>query len=181
MAFIARQNSFIVFTLNRDVIVYDAVSGQHSQTTVPEAVKVLTKNSPSEQTAANGNECNDSKKTSKIIPGQITLMTVSNDERSLALTTHGDKILHLYRIAGTQLELISQRSLARAPSALRFTNDSTAILLADKTGDCYSFDCRQSTSAEGEWIFGHFSMILDILQTPDSKYEMIALIDHRIH
>lgn len=170
MALIAKNKSQIVLCANREIILFNLDNELHSRTTVPiiTAQSVGAKSSP---IADSDNENNEPKGPTKIPPGQITHLIISNGGSLLAVTTFGDKLLHLYKINAAEgaIELISQRELVRGSSAMRFAPDATYILLADKTGDCYTFDCAVDVNAPGKWILGHFSIILDILLTADSK------------
>lgn len=166
MALIAKKSSFIAFCVQRDIVVYDEASGRHSRATVPNCA---TSSVDKTGEAESGDDSSQHKPPNKVVNGQITHLDVSENLQLLAVTTHSDKQLHLYRLDGQQLELLSQRDLVRATSAIRFTPDSKSLLVADKTGDCFLFDCEENVSVAGKWIFGHFSMVLDILLTPNSK------------
>lgn len=171
MALLAKNKSQIVLCANRDIIVLNVNSKTHARTTIPI-------NSTQSKSGAKADEASDSesenaapKRSAKLTPGQITQLTISNCGKLLAVTTFGDKLLHLYKLNADDesLELLSQRELVRGSSAMRFAPDAKSILLADKSGECYTFDCDVDVTAKGKWILGHFSMILDILLTPDSK------------
>lgn len=99
----------------------------------------------------------------------IQNMAVSPNGQLLVITTTGDKLVYTYRIpADNECELVSKRPLARISSAMIFSSDSRSLFIADKTGDCYEFDC-ENLEATGKWILGHLSMVLDLLVTPDSR------------
>lgn len=172
MALLAKNKSQIVLCANRDIIVHNLGSESCSRTIVPINSAAGSASVKTDAAADSDNENNEPKGPSKLAPGQITHLAVSACGKLLAVTTYGDKLLHLYKLNGDDgsLELLSQRELVRGSSAMRFTPDTKSLLLADKTGDCYTFDCDADVGAKGKWILGHFSMILDILLTPDSKY-----------
>lgn len=172
MALIAKNNDLIVLCVNRDIIVLNSKNGSHSKITVP-INSIGPTSAKTDDAADSDNENNEPKGPMKLTPGQITHLSLSNCGQLLAVTTYGDKLLHLYKLKATDgsLELLSQRELVRGSSAMRFAPDAKSILLADKTGECYLFGCDgDAAAAKGKWILGHFSMILDILLTPDSKY-----------
>lgn len=171
MALIAKNKSQIVVCANRDIIIYNLDNGLHSRTVVP-INSARSASVKADEVAESDNENNESKGPTKLTPGQITHMAVSDSGKLLAVTTYGDKLLHLYKLSADDgsLELLSQRELVRGSSAMRFAPDAKFLLLADKTGDCYTFDCDADAAANGKWILGHFSMILDILLTPNSKW-----------
>lgn len=167
---IAKNKSQIVLCANRDIIIFNSDNESLSKTTVP-INSIGSATVKSDEVVESDNENNEPKGPTKNGPGQITYLAVSDCGKLLAVTTQGDKSLHLYRLSADDgsLELLSQRELVRGSSAMRFAPDSKSILLADKTGECYSFDCDEDVTAKGKWILGHFSMILDILLTSDSK------------
>lgn len=171
MALIAKNKSLIVLCANRDIIIFNLNNESSSRTNVP-IKSTGSSGAKAPEADDSDNENNEPKGPTKLTPGQITHLAVSNCGKLLAATTYGDKLLHLYKLKADDgsLELLSQRELVRGSSAMRFTPNSKSILLADKTGDCYTFDCDGDVVAKGEWILGHFSMILDILLTTDSKY-----------
>lgn len=176
MALIAKSNKHIVLCAHREIIIYNIEQKTYSRSLVPTITKlekngktVESKNDPESE---NDDE-NETKLTNKnaIVAGQINNLAISSCGSIIAVTTFGDKLLHIYRLdtAANSLELLSRRELVRGCSAMRFSSDSGTLLLADKTGDCYVFDCNPNSEAPGKWILGHFSMILDILMTNDSK------------
>lgn len=177
MAFVGKFKSLIVLCANRDIILSNSENESYSKTTVP-----INLSGPvagkTDEADDSGNENDESKGPTKNGPGQITHLAVSDCGKLLAVTTHGDKSLHLYKLSGDcgVLELLSQRELIRGSSAMRFAPDSKSLLLADKTGECYTFDCDSDVTAKGSWILGHFSMVLDILLTSDSKYAFNVMI-----
>lgn len=167
MALVVKKNSLIFVCLHRDIIVYDTNAGKTIKATVPVNAKPAKSNENDDD--ASGDENSKPKPSNKPLSGQITHLVVSENVQLVAVTAHGDKQLNLFRLSENHLELISQRDLVRATSAIRFTPDSKSVLVADKTGDCFLFECDANVNKPGKWIFGHFSMVLDILLTPDQK------------
>ncbi|KAG4080314.1 hypothetical protein HA402_010806 [Bradysia odoriphaga] len=76
-------------------------------------------------------------------------------------------------------ELVSKRVLARISSSMAFSSDSRHVYIADKTGDCYEFDCENLEST-GKWILGHLSMLLDVLVTHDNRFVVTCDRDEKI-
>lgn len=101
--------------------------------------------------------------------GDINRMAVSPCNRLIAATTNHDKFLFLFQLNAGALNLLHSYQLARATSALRFTPDSKQLLIADKTGGCYSYDYENAANGEAKWILVHLSIVLDILMSSDSK------------
>lgn len=107
----------------------------------------------------------DSSKDDSVIQN----IAVSPNGQLLVITTTGDKLVYMYKVlAADKHELVSKRVLARISSSMAFSSDSRYVYIADKTGDCYEFDC-ENLDATGKWILGHLSMLLDVLVTQDSR------------
>ncbi|XP_077257328.1 tRNA (guanine-N(7)-)-methyltransferase non-catalytic subunit wuho [Temnothorax americanus] len=105
----------------------------------------------------------------------ITSLTFSEDGKYFAVCTNR-KQLCLY---GTEdLRLLSNRTLARAASRVRFS-PSNDIVVADKAGDAYLFFASPPTET-GTLILGHLSMLLDVLVTRDTKYVLTTDRDEKI-
>lgn len=99
----------------------------------------------------------------------IQNIAVSPNGQFLMITTTADKLLYMYKVLATDKhELVSKRALARISSSMVFSSDSRYLYIADKTGDCYEFDCDNFETA-GKWILGHLSMVLDVLVTQDNR------------
>uniref|UniRef100_A0A6V7KR70 Uncharacterized protein n=1 Tax=Bracon brevicornis TaxID=1563983 RepID=A0A6V7KR70_9HYME len=105
----------------------------------------------------------------------ITSVTFSNDG-SLFVVCANRKQLYLY--SSKDNSLLSNRTLVRAASRVRFTplND---VIVADKSGDAYLFSTKKPDEP-GELILGHLSMLLDILVTEDGKFVVTADRDEKI-
>lgn len=58
---------------------------------------------------------------------------------------------------------VCYRFVARRCTALRFSNAEDALLVADKSGDVYSFSVA-APQAEGELKMGHLSMLLAVVR-----------------
>ncbi|XP_033219727.1 tRNA (guanine-N(7)-)-methyltransferase non-catalytic subunit wdr4 isoform X1 [Belonocnema kinseyi] len=105
------------------------------------------------------------------------LMSVnfSNDGEYLSICTNR-KQLCLYK--RKSLEIVSNRTLIRAASKVRFTKNND-IVVADKSGDAYLFSTSKPLE-NGTLLLGHLSMLLDILVTSDEKYIITADRDEKI-
>lgn len=104
----------------------------------------------------------------------LTNITFSNDGKYFLVCTNR-KQLCLYE-RETQ-SLLSNRTLARAASKVRFT-PSNNIIVADKAGDAYLFSNDKSNN--GTMLLGHLSMLLDVLVTEDEKYVITTDRDEKI-
>ncbi|KAH8354139.1 hypothetical protein KR084_001378 [Drosophila pseudotakahashii] len=104
----------------------------------------------------------------------------SPDGQLLAVTTSGgQKALLLYRTRPENARLLSARPLARAASALRFCSDSSSLLVTDKTGDCYQYDCVEVEAAP-RLLLGHLSVVYDILWSEDQQHIITCDRDDKI-
>lgn len=109
---------------------------------------------------------------------RIGMILASKNSKFLAVAMT-DKTLYLYDILPGELKLRSRRKIARNASALRFFPDSSSLLLADKTGDVYVFDCIDAESP-GKWIQGHISQVLDIQMNKEQDYFVTSDRDEKI-
>ncbi|XP_017064169.1 tRNA (guanine-N(7)-)-methyltransferase non-catalytic subunit wuho [Drosophila eugracilis] len=104
----------------------------------------------------------------------------SPDRQLLAVTTSGgQKALLLYRTRPENARLLSTRPLARTASALRFCSDSSSVLVTDKTGDCYQYDCVE-VEAPPRLLLGHLSVVYDILWSEDQQHIITCDRDDKI-
>ncbi|XP_020805740.1 tRNA (guanine-N(7)-)-methyltransferase non-catalytic subunit wuho [Drosophila serrata] len=107
-------------------------------------------------------------------------VSYSPDGQLLAVTTSGaQKALLLYRARPEHARLLSARPLARAASALRFCCDSSSVLVTDKTGDCYQYDCVEVDAAP-RLLLGHLSVVYDILWSEDQQHIITCDRDDKI-
>lgn len=109
---------------------------------------------------------------------RIGMILASKNSKFLAVAMT-DKTLYLYDVLQSELKLRSRRKIARNASALRFFPDSSSLLVADKTGDVYVFDCIDAESP-GKWIQGHISQVLDIQMNKQQDYFVTSDRDEKI-
>nr|B5DMC9.1 RecName: Full=tRNA (guanine-N(7)-)-methyltransferase non-catalytic subunit wuho [Drosophila pseudoobscura pseudoobscura] len=109
----------------------------------------------------------------------IQNVTYSPDRQLLALTTAGQKAVLLYKSRPENAQLLSIRPLARASSALRFCSDGSSVLVTDKTGDCYQYDCVE-VDASPRLLLGHLSIVYDVLWSEDQQYIITCDRDDKI-
>ncbi|XP_011193649.1 tRNA (guanine-N(7)-)-methyltransferase non-catalytic subunit wuho [Zeugodacus cucurbitae] len=109
----------------------------------------------------------------------ILHVELSPDRSLCAVTTAGQKAVLLYQCRPEHAKLVSARSLARASSALTFSKDSKVLLVTDKSGDCYKYDCV-NFEEEPQLLLGHLSIVYDVLWTPNSKYIITCDRDDKI-
>ncbi|XP_016987026.1 tRNA (guanine-N(7)-)-methyltransferase non-catalytic subunit wuho [Drosophila rhopaloa] len=113
-------------------------------------------------------------------PISVQNVAYSPDGQLLAVTTSGgQKALLLYRSWPENARLLSSRPLARAASALRFCSDSSSVLVTDKTGDCYQYDCVE-LEATPRLLLGHLSVVYDILWSEDQQHIITCDRDDKI-
>ncbi|XP_014366784.2 tRNA (guanine-N(7)-)-methyltransferase non-catalytic subunit wuho [Papilio machaon] len=68
--------------------------------------------------------------------------------------------------------------LPRSASKIRFSPRSDHIFVADKTGDVLKYDI--SKESDGIKLLGHLSLLLNVLQTSDSKFIISSDRDEKI-
>ncbi|KAM9206233.1 tRNA (guanine-N(7)-)-methyltransferase non-catalytic subunit WDR4 [Mergus octosetaceus] len=92
--------------------------------------------------------------------------------------TDDNKRLILFRTKPSW-ECISIRSVNRRCTSLVITAAEDKILVADKSGDVYSYSIKEP-QAEGKLELGHLSMVLDVALSPDDRYILTADRDEKI-
>ncbi|XP_074714522.1 tRNA (guanine-N(7)-)-methyltransferase non-catalytic subunit WDR4 isoform X3 [Strix uralensis] len=76
-------------------------------------------------------------------------------------------------------ECVSVRSVNRRGTSLTITAAEDKILVADKSGDVYSYSITEP-QAEGKLELGHLSLLLDVALSPDDQYILTADRDEKI-
>ncbi|KAM7178048.1 tRNA (guanine-N(7)-)-methyltransferase non-catalytic subunit WDR4 isoform 3-T3 [Macrochelys suwanniensis] len=76
-------------------------------------------------------------------------------------------------------ECLSVRSVVRRCTALIITAAEDKILVADKSGDVYSYSVTEPQKA-GKVELGHLSLLLDVALSPDDQYILTADRDEKI-
>lgn len=91
--------------------------------------------------------------------------------------TDDSKRLILFRTKPWQC--LSVRTVVRRCTALTFTASEEKLLVADKSGDVYSFSVSDPQGC-GKLELGHLSMLLDVAVSPDDRYVLTADRDEKI-
>ncbi|XP_008178084.1 tRNA (guanine-N(7)-)-methyltransferase non-catalytic subunit WDR4 isoform X3 [Chrysemys picta bellii] len=76
-------------------------------------------------------------------------------------------------------ECLSVRSVVRRCTSLIITAAEDKILVADKSGDVYSYSITEPQKA-GKIELGHLSLLLDVALSPDDQYILTADRDEKI-
>ncbi|KAM3862204.1 tRNA (guanine-N(7)-)-methyltransferase non-catalytic subunit wdr4 [Diretmus argenteus] len=97
---------------------------------------------------------------------------------NLAALTDDTKRLVLFRCEPSW-QCISTRWVVRRCTSLAFSRAEDELLVADKSGDVYSFSVLEPQK-DGELKLGHLSMLLAITLTPSDKYVITADRDEKI-
>lgn len=105
----------------------------------------------------------------------ITNVSYSNDGEYFLVCTNR-KQLCLYKTE--QRKLVSNRTLVRAASRVRFSPNND-VVVADKSGDAYVYSTSKPEE-QGKALLGHLSMLLDVLVTSDQKYIITADRDEKV-
>uniref|UniRef100_A0A8C2S197 WD repeat-containing protein 4 n=1 Tax=Capra hircus TaxID=9925 RepID=A0A8C2S197_CAPHI len=96
---------------------------------------------------------------------------------SYFVLTDDSKRLILFRTNPWQC--LSVRTVVRRCTALTFTASEEKILVADKSGDVYSFSVLEPHGG-GRLELGHLSMLLDVAVSPDDRFVLTADRDEKI-
>lgn len=172
MALLSTINETILLAAKREIKFFDASGTNVHKLTIP----ILD---PKNAKQTEENDDDDEQPEGIVAPKKpdasskdgsvIQNIAVSPTGHLLVVTTTGDKLVYMYKVlAADKHELVSTRALARVSSALAFSSDSRCVYIADKTGDCYEFDC-ENLEVAGKWVLGHLSMLLDVLVTEDNR------------
>ncbi|XP_029936639.1 tRNA (guanine-N(7)-)-methyltransferase non-catalytic subunit wdr4-like [Myripristis murdjan] len=108
---------------------------------------------------------------------KILAFAVSPSGNLVALTDDTKRLV-LFRCQPSW-QCISTRWVVRRCTSLVFSQAEEEVLVADKSGDVYSFSVVEPYK-EGELKLGHLSMLLAITMTPNDKYIITADRDEKI-
>lgn len=160
MSLICLNKCLTLVSANREIVFFDSSNNFLSKLTL----EPIAKKQP-----ASLEEPDDVDVSDEPMSSQVQDMCLSPNGKLLAITTTGDKLLYLYELlANNNVQLLSKRDLSRTSSTVKFSPDSLSLLIGDKTGDCFLFDCAEPCKP-AKWLLGHLSMILDVLFTNDKK------------
>ncbi|XP_045441228.1 tRNA (guanine-N(7)-)-methyltransferase non-catalytic subunit WDR4 isoform X2 [Pipistrellus kuhlii] len=106
----------------------------------------------------------------------ILASTFSKSGSYFALTDDSKRLI-LFRTKPWQC--LSVRTVVRRCTALTFTASEEKLLVADKSGDVYSFSVLEPNEC-GKLELGHLSMLLDVAVSPDDRYILTADRDEKI-
>ncbi|XP_055463181.1 tRNA (guanine-N(7)-)-methyltransferase non-catalytic subunit WDR4 [Psammomys obesus] len=106
----------------------------------------------------------------------ILASTFSKSGSYFALTDDSKRLI-LFRTKPWQC--LSVRTVVRRCTALTFTAAEDRVLVADKSGDVYSFSVLEPDGC-GRLELGHLSMLLDVAVSPDDQFVLTADRDEKI-
>lgn len=169
------KNNYLLISENRNIIVCNLSDYSHEKNTLPDLV-VEKKDQSSEPQISD--EVN-AEEPAVVESSEILDIVKSQNENVIAISTKMKEVV-LYEFQTNKLELIAVKRVPRIPSAMQFSPDASVLLISDKTGDCYSFDCVNIATSEPKWILGHLSMLLDVIFTPDGRFVITCDRDEKI-
>eukprot|EP00064_Thunnus_orientalis_P020211 superscaffoldBa00005436_g20343 len=108
---------------------------------------------------------------------KVLAFAVSPSGKLVALTDDTKRLV-LFRCEDSWQQ-ISIRWVVRRCTSLVFSHAEDEVLVADKSGDVYSFSVAEPQK-EGELKMGHLSMVLAVTMTPNDKYVITADRDEKI-
>ncbi|XP_051475004.1 tRNA (guanine-N(7)-)-methyltransferase non-catalytic subunit WDR4 isoform X1 [Apus apus] len=123
-----------------------------------------------------GNKGQDGKATDKG-SDDILAFAFSPSGDYFALTDDSKRLI-LFRTKPSW-ECVSVRFVNRRCTSLTITAAEDKILIADKSGDVYSYSITEP-QAEGKLQLGHLSVLLDVALSPDDRYILTADRDEKI-
>ncbi|KAM6291296.1 tRNA (guanine-N(7)-)-methyltransferase non-catalytic subunit WDR4 [Porphyrio hochstetteri] len=123
-----------------------------------------------------GNKGQDGKPTDKG-SDDILAFAFSPSGDYFALTDDSKRLI-LFRTKPSW-ECVSIRSVSRRCTSLIITAAEDKILVADKSGDVYSYSVTEP-QADGKLELGHLSLLLDVALSPDDRYVLTADRDEKI-
>lgn len=106
----------------------------------------------------------------------ILASTFSKSGSYFALTDDSKRLI-LFRTKPWQC--LSVRTVVRRCTALTFTASEDRVLVADKSGDVYSFSVQEPDGC-GKLELGHLSMLLDVAVSPDDQLVLTSDRDEKI-
>ncbi|KAL7641413.1 UNVERIFIED_CONTAM: hypothetical protein RMT77_008553 [Armadillidium vulgare] len=177
MGILENLNNYWVISANRNIFLLNKSTSDVTKLEVP-----LSKDH--KNTKKNDDSSDD-----------IVLITISKDQRYCAVATLSKRLL-IWEISSSW-SLLIEESLTRKPMAFAFAPDSSAIVVADKTGDVYLYpisgtdkvlkgitsyaqDSNIDVEPGPEPLLGHLSMLLDLVLTDDGKYLITCDRDEKI-
>uniref|UniRef100_A0A8C9A762 WD repeat domain 4 n=1 Tax=Prolemur simus TaxID=1328070 RepID=A0A8C9A762_PROSS len=112
------------------------------------------------------------------VPGSGTILACTFSESGcyFALTDDSKRLI-LFRTKPWQC--LSVRAVVRRCTALTFTASEDKVLVADKSGDVYSFSVLEPHGC-GRLELGHLSMLLDVAVSPNDSFVLTADRDEKI-
>uniref|UniRef100_A0A1A8H6Q5 WD repeat domain 4 n=1 Tax=Nothobranchius korthausae TaxID=1143690 RepID=A0A1A8H6Q5_9TELE len=108
---------------------------------------------------------------------EVLAIAVSSSGKLVALTDDTKRLV-LFECEPSW-RCISTRWVVRRCVSLVFSQAEDELLVADKSGDVYSFSVVEP-QAEGELKMGHLSMLLSMAVSPDDKFIITADRDEKI-
>ncbi|KAG7503183.1 tRNA (guanine-N(7)-)-methyltransferase non-catalytic subunit WDR4 [Solea senegalensis] len=126
----------------------------------------------------NENRSNDDGASEDTGSDKVLAFAVSPSGKLVALTDDTKRLILLH-CGDASWQCISIRFVVRRCTALVFSQAEDELLVADKSGDVYSFSVVEP-QREGELKMGHLSMLLAITMSPDDKYIVTADRDEKI-
>ncbi|KAI8982548.1 WD40-repeat-containing domain protein [Pilobolus umbonatus] len=103
-----------------------------------------------------------------------------NKEGTLLASSGEDKEVRVWNTSDWTVKVA--RPAHKRVNALRFNNDSSIVVVADKFGDVYCHPVKEATEEDKHMlpIVGHVSLVTDMTLTPDEKYVITSDRDEHI-
>ncbi|KAJ8669339.1 hypothetical protein QAD02_000598 [Eretmocerus hayati] len=161
MSFAIHESNIILCSRDNSVVAYNLESKTQKTFTLPNLAT-------EKEIRAHNNEDFDSL--------DALLSVVFSADGKYFLICANRKQLCVYN--STSLELVSNRTLARSASRVKFLPNND-IVVADRSGDAYLYSVEKADE-KGQLLLGHLSMLLDVLVTSDLNHIITADRDEKI-
>ncbi|XP_035265154.1 tRNA (guanine-N(7)-)-methyltransferase non-catalytic subunit wdr4 isoform X1 [Anguilla anguilla] len=152
-----KQDRFVLTTLSREPFVFDCSKAEQK----PKESDNKSEDGGSEEKGSD----------------RILAFAFSTSGSLLALTDDNKRLV-LFR-THPSWECVSTRWVVRRCTSLQFTWAEDQVLVADKSGDVYSFSVSEPEKP-GELKLGHLSMLLGVAVSTDDRYVITADRDEKI-
>lgn len=162
----------VIFSSNSNLLIFPEIISE-----VPIILKPSTLNCNTSEKGEKENELNSEKKL-KENEQKITCGNFSSQGNFFAVIDEA-KQLYLWNTNQNTFSLLSIRKVCRKCVKLKFTHSEDAVLIADRSGDVYSFSVTDPDQS-GKLLLGHLSMLLDLIITPDDKFIITCDRDEKI-
>ncbi|XP_023212187.1 tRNA (guanine-N(7)-)-methyltransferase non-catalytic subunit WDR4-like [Centruroides sculpturatus] len=167
-----KNSKNVIFSSNDKLLIFPEITSETSTVLKLSTLSNKTdKNIEKESESKSANELNENEQ--KVVCGGFS------PQNNYFAVIDETKQLYLWKNNLNEFLLLSIRKVIRKCVVLKFTHSEDVILVADRSGDVYSFSVNNPDQS-GNLILGHLSMLLDLVISPDDKYIITCDRDEKI-